>query len=253
MLPVTYGYARASKSDCSDYDSDDYHYSPSVEPKIVDVQGGIYGPYTGSWFDNIRENRHRAHRGPLRGPRQRPVRSQSRYPRPVRVRPAEFDLGIPQRQPAPEGRQRRSRVATRPEPLLVRGTGGAGASGVWTHHRPGEADAIDTVLAGCESTEMVVLAPRASATTTATPGPTATATPTQIPTAATDMDALAMYDDNGNGRITCAGPGPTASRPFTGDIRRTSSCGTRTETEWCVNSRPFMRNGFPDLDPMESA
>ncbi len=42
-----------------------------------------------------------------------------------------------------------------------------------------------------------------AATTTATPGPTATATPTQIPTAATDMDALAMYDDNGNGRITC--------------------------------------------------
>ena len=54
-----------------------------------------------------------------------------------------------------------------------------------------EADAIDGVLAGCESTEMVVLElGRSVATATPTPGP--------------DVDALALYDDNGNGRITCA-------------------------------------------------
>ena len=57
-----------------------------------------------------------------------------------------------------------------------------------------EAEAIDRVLAGCESTEMVFLAQGASTTTAATP------TPTEAP----EMDALAMYDDNGNGRITCA-------------------------------------------------
>ena len=62
-----------------------------------------------------------------------------------------------------------------------------------------EADAIDRVLAGCESTEMVMTAPGAS--TTATPTPTPTAIP--IPTAVSDVDALAMYDYNGNGRITC--------------------------------------------------
>ena len=45
---------------------------------------------------------------------------------------------------------------------------------------------------------MVVLAPRTSAT--ATPTPTDAATPTQNP----DVDALALWDDNGNGRITCA-------------------------------------------------
>ena len=59
-----------------------------------------------------------------------------------------------------------------------------------------EAEAIDRVLAGCESVEMVVLAPTNDGVSQAT------ATPT--PTPATDVDALAMYDDNGNGRITCA-------------------------------------------------
>ena len=57
-----------------------------------------------------------------------------------------------------------------------------------------EADAIDRVLAGCESTEMVVLVTGTSTTGTASPTPTPT----------TDADALAMYDDNGNGRISCA-------------------------------------------------
>ena len=47
-----------------------------------------------------------------------------------------------------------------------------------------EADAIDTVLATCNSTDMVVLAP----------GNRETATPT--PTPDQDIDALAMYDDN---------------------------------------------------------
>ena len=61
-----------------------------------------------------------------------------------------------------------------------------------------EADAADTILAGCQSTDMVVLAPGTSAT--ATPTPTTAATPTQSP----DVDALALWDDNGNGRITCA-------------------------------------------------
>ena len=61
-----------------------------------------------------------------------------------------------------------------------------------------EAAAIDTVLAGCDSTEMVMVIHGVTITATATPRPTATSTPTG------DVDALALYDDNGNGRITCA-------------------------------------------------
>ena len=55
-----------------------------------------------------------------------------------------------------------------------------------------EADAVGRVLSECVSTDMVVLAPAISATPTAPP----------TPTPASDVDAL--WDDNGNGRITCA-------------------------------------------------
>ena len=47
---------------------------------------------------------------------------------------------------------------------------------------------------------MTVLAPRASGTATATPTRAAPATPSSD----TEVDALALWDDNGNGRITCA-------------------------------------------------
>ena len=45
----------APENRCSEYDPDDYHYSPSVEPRIVDAQGGIYEPYTDTWSGGIRE------------------------------------------------------------------------------------------------------------------------------------------------------------------------------------------------------
>ena len=56
-----------------------------------------------------------------------------------------------------------------------------------------EANAVDRVLSGCESNEMILLAPGTS--TSVTP---ATSTPSP------DLDALALWDDNGNGTITCA-------------------------------------------------
>ena len=40
---------------CINIDPDNYPYSPSVEPRIVQTLGGIYGPYTGRWFQSIRE------------------------------------------------------------------------------------------------------------------------------------------------------------------------------------------------------
>ena len=41
---------------CSHYDSDDYPYPQSVEPRIVSQQGGrIYGPYSGAYFASIGE------------------------------------------------------------------------------------------------------------------------------------------------------------------------------------------------------
>ena len=54
-----------------------------------------------------------------------------------------------------------------------------------------EVDALEAVLSGCSSVEMVVVP--------------ASAQPTVTPTSGTSssVDALAMWDDNGNGRITC--------------------------------------------------
>ena len=49
------GITVAPENRCSGYDPEDYHYSPSVEPRIVDAQGGIYSPYTGVWFESIRD------------------------------------------------------------------------------------------------------------------------------------------------------------------------------------------------------
>ena len=47
---------------------------------------------------------------------------------------------------------------------------------------------------------MVVVKSETSETAAATPTPTAGATPTDSP----DVDALALWDDNGSRRITCA-------------------------------------------------
>ena len=49
------GITVAPEHRCSPYDSDDYRYSPSVEPRVVEELGGVYGPYTGTWFESIRE------------------------------------------------------------------------------------------------------------------------------------------------------------------------------------------------------
>ena len=46
------GLVIAPENRCS---PDDYPYSQSVETKVVNAQGGIYGPYTGTWFSSTRD------------------------------------------------------------------------------------------------------------------------------------------------------------------------------------------------------
>ena len=40
---------------CTPYNRDDYRYPQSVEPKIVEIHGQIYSPYTGQCFDSLDE------------------------------------------------------------------------------------------------------------------------------------------------------------------------------------------------------
>ena len=200
------GITVAPENRCSDYSANDYHYSPSVEPRIVEVQGGIYGPYTGNWFDSIKETdiehivaRSEAHDSGL-----------------CAADPDTKDefasdlLNLTLASPSVNRHQKSDKDAAEWLPDL---------NECWYVDRivqvrleygltidRAEANAIDTVLAGCESTEMVVLAPTALVTANETPTLTPAPTPAMAltPEPGTEVDALAMWDDNGNGRITCA-------------------------------------------------
>ena len=44
------GLIVAPERRCSPYDADNYRYPQSVEDRIVAELGGVYGPYTGRWF-----------------------------------------------------------------------------------------------------------------------------------------------------------------------------------------------------------
>ena len=194
------GITVAPEDRCSPYDPDDYRYSPSVEPRIVDAQGGIYGPYTGTWFESIRETdiehivaRSEAHDSGLCAAS--PA---------IRSDFASDLLNLTLATPSVNRHQKVANDASEWLPDLNQ---------CWYVDRTiqvrreygltidrAEADAIERVLAGCESTEMLVSAPGASATAAATPTRPPAATPSSDP----DVDALALWDDNGNGRITCA-------------------------------------------------
>ena len=192
------GITIAPENRCSPYDSDDYRYSPSVEPRIVNAQGGIYGPYTGTWFNNIKETdiehivaRSEAHDSGLCAAN---AATRSEF--------ASDILNLTLASPSVNRHQKIAKDISDWLPELnqcwyVARTVQVRREYGLTIDRA-EADAADRILAGCQSTEMVVLAPGSSAT--ATPTPTAAAPPTQSP----DVDALALWDDNGNGRITCA-------------------------------------------------
>ena len=192
------GIAVGHKLRCSPYEADDYRYSPSVEPRIADAQGGIYGPHTGTWFDTIRDTgiehmvtRAEAHDSGLcaASPETRSVFASDL-------------LNLTLASPTVNRHLKVDKDAAEWLPSLNR---------CWYADRiiqvrlecgltidTEEADAIGAVLGGCGSTAMVVV-PR---DTTETPLAAAAATPT--PTPAQKPDAHALYDDNGNGRITCA-------------------------------------------------
>ena len=188
------GIIVAPEDRCSPYDSDDYPYSPSVEPRIVEDLGGVYGPYTGRWFESIRKTdiehivaRSEAHDSGL-----------------CAADPAtksEFASDLLNLTLASPSVNRHRKVAKDVAEWLP------DLNQCWYVARTievrreygltidqAEADAVDRILSGCRSTEMIVIAPGTSTT------PTVPAMPTPAP----DVDALARWDDNGNGRITCA-------------------------------------------------
>ena len=191
------GLTIASEYRCSPYDADDYPYSQSVEPRIVADMGGIiYGPYTGSRFSSTRETdiehivaRSEAHDSGLCATGDT-----------MRRRFSSDLLNLTLASPSVNRHQKSGKDAAEWLPELNQ---------CWFANRvvqvkreyglsvdAREASAFDAVLSGCSSFELVVVS-----------GPPQ-AQPTPAPSRRTgspsNTDPLSIYDDNGNGRITCA-------------------------------------------------
>ena len=188
------GLTVAPEHRCSSYDRSDYPYPQSVEREIVASMGGrVYGPYTGRHYRSTGE---------------------TDIDHVVALSKA-HDSGL-----CAAGHSERRRFAsdllnlTLAAPAVNRCSAGGKCGHDAAEWQPPmnacwfaarviavkrkyalsvdrrEAAALDRVLAGCTSAAMVV---------------THAAGTTEAPRdrAAASSDALALYDDNGNGRITC--------------------------------------------------
>ena len=186
------GLMVAPEHRCSPYERErDYPYPQSMEQEIVRRLGGVYGPYTDTCFASARETdiehivaTSEAHDSGLCA-RDRTTRARFASdlrnltlasPRVNRHRKSGKD--------AAEWLPQRNRCWFAARVVEVRR-----AYDLTIDRR--EAVALERILAGCESTDMEPMACTARA-----------ASAGDRDEAAGD-DPLAMYDDNGNGRITC--------------------------------------------------
>ena len=182
---------------CAPYDRSDYRYSQSLEPRIVASIGKVYGPYTGTCFRNTSETdiehmvaTSEAHDSGL-----------CAAPRSVKAAFASDLLNLTLASPGVNRYSKSGKDVAGWTPALnacwfVGRTLEVRRKYELTIDRL-EAAAVEAVLSGCEETSMEVL-PCAASTLPVTPVPPRGAG------AAEPVDALARYDDNGNGRITCA-------------------------------------------------
>ena len=191
------GIAVAPEHRCAPYDRADYRYSQSVEPRIVASLGKVYGPYTGTCFGSMRET-DIEHMVAVSEAHDSGLCAASAS---VRAAFASDLLNLTLAAPGVNRHQKSARDVAEWTPPL---------NACWFVDRtlevrrkyeltidPAEAAAAERILSRCDSTVMVVACNAPAA------GPAA---PTHAAPAGTpgDVDALALWDDNRNGRITCA-------------------------------------------------
>ena len=188
------GLVVAPEHRCSAYDKKrDYPYPQSIEAEIVRALGAVYGPYTGRCFDSTRDTdiehivaASEAHDSGLCARNQA---TRKRFARDLR--------NLTLASPAVNRHQKSGKDAAEwlPKKNLC-----------WFAHRVlevrlayeltidrREAAALEQVLRGCETAAMKpIVCP-------ATPGSAGAAAPSRSDA----TNALARYDDNANGRITC--------------------------------------------------
>ena len=189
------GIVVAPEHRCAPYDSDDYRYSQSVEQRIVAEMGGInYGPYTGTWFASTSETdiehivaRSEAHDSGL-----------CAADAATRRQFAADLLNLTLASPAVNRSQKSGKDAAEWLPDLNHCWFAGRVVEVRQRYSltidPRERDVLEGILAGCTSTSMDVYDFR----------PAPIAPPVPIPSGEGSDSALQRYDDNGNGRITCA-------------------------------------------------
>ena len=183
------GLVVAPEQRCAPYDAGDYRYPQSVEDRIVAQIGGVYGPYTGRWFASKSETdiehivaRSEAHDSGLCAA---DAATKRRFAtdllnltlagaRVNRYEKVDHDPG--EWLPAQNRCWFAARVVTVRQEY-----------GLTVDRR--EADALEAVLSRCTSTELIVFAR----------GDVPAA-----PTAAGTSEAIAEWDDNRNGRVSCA-------------------------------------------------
>ena len=188
------GLEVAPEHRCSPYDRKaDYPYPQSVEQQIVRGLGAVYGPYTGTCFDSTRETdiehivaASEAHDSGLCG-RDRVTRARfAQDLRNLTVASPTVNRHQKSGKDAGEWLPDRNRCWFAGRVLDVKR-----AYGLTVDRR--EAAALEQVLSRCASTAMEPLVCR----TASAPARDATRAPDG------GDDALARYDDNRNGRITC--------------------------------------------------
>ena len=192
LLGTWRGLIVAPEDRCSPYDSDDYPYSQSVEKRIVEGMNGlVYGPYTGTHFEDTRQTdiehivaRSEAHDSGLCAA---DAETKKQF--------ASDLLNLTLASPEINRHQKSGKDAAEWLPDLNQCWFAGRVVQVRQEYKltidETEAAALENVLSGCSSVDMVI-SDTGTSPYTATPYPTPVA------------DPLAMYDDNGNGRITCA-------------------------------------------------
>ena len=189
------GLTVAPESRCSPYDKKrDYPYPQSVERDIVRELGAVYGPYTGTCFASTRETdiehvvaASEAHDS---GFRAADAATKARFARDIR--------NLTLAAPAVNRYQKSGKDAAEWVPdrnrcwFATRVVEVRRAYALTVDHR--EVAALERILASCESTALepiVCAAPSGFGVDAASAPPGSD-------------DALTLYDDNRNGRITCA-------------------------------------------------
>ena len=177
---------------CSPYSASDYAYPQSVETRIVAEIGKVYGPYTGRCFASRFETdiehmvaRSEAHDSGLCAA---DVETRRRFARDL------LNLTLA----SPSVNRHRKGAKDAAEWIPARNQCWFAARVVEVRRKYGltidrrEADALERVLSVCNSTDMII----------GECAPVADQPPAQR--SEPSGDPLRLYDDNGNGRITCA-------------------------------------------------